>query len=94
MSQQMVEDAKLRLVEKMLWHLGQIEKTYKVDKQKNARDLLLHQSLQGDSQCMQQVHSFRDDPNVFETYCTEATNLVKGDIARPRYNLCLGLLAA
>lgn len=78
----------------MIWHLSQVEKTFKTEKQKNARDLLLHQSLKGGSECMNAVRRFRDDPQVLETFMSEATKLVQGHVSRATYNMCLGLLAA
>ena len=72
----MVKDAKLRNANRILWHLGQVERTYKVDKQKEARDLLLHQALQGGSDSMEAVQNFKEDPQVFETFKAEATHLL------------------
>lgn len=90
----MVEDADLRKTERMMDHLSQVEKTFKVEKLRIARDLLLHQSLTGGTECMTAVQKYRDDPQVLETYTTEATKLVQGHVAHLPYNMCLGLLAA
>ena len=91
---QMVEDADLRKVERVMWHLSQVEKTFKVEKVKVARDLLLHQSLTGGQECMKAFQRFRDDPHVLETFTSEATKLVQGHVSRATYNVCLGLLAS
>ena len=42
------------------------------------------------------VHERRmeDDPQVLETFMSEATKLVQGHVSRATYNMCLGLLAA
>lgn len=77
----------MRKTERMMDHLSQVEKTFKVEKLRIARDLLLHQSLTA-------VQKYRDDPQVLETYTTEATKLVQGHVAHLPYNMCLGLLAA
>lgn len=90
----MVEDADLRKADRMMGHLSQVEKTFKVDKQKVARDLLLHQSLKGGTEYLGTVQAFRDDPLVLETFRAEATSLLQGHVRRPTYNVCLGLLAA
>ena len=65
---QMVEDAQLRTAEWMIWHLGQVEKSFKLEKHKEARDLLLHQALEGGAGCMEAVHKFKEDPNVLRTF--------------------------
>ena len=70
---QMVDDADLRKAERMMWHLSKVEKTYKVGKQRNQRDLLIHQSLEGGRECMIAVQTFRDDPQVLQTFISEAT---------------------
>ena len=90
----MVDDADLRRTETIMWHLSQVEKTFKVEKLKTARDLLLHQSLTGGTECINAVQRFRDDPHVLETYTSEATKQVQGHVSRAAYNVCLGLLAA
>ena len=78
----------------MLWHLGQIEKTYKVEKQKDARDLLLHQSLEGGTDCMGAIQAFKEDPKVLKTFRSEASMFLRGYRSRAHYNVCLGLLPA
>lgn len=75
-------------------HLSRVEKTFKVEKQRVARDLLLQQSLQGGTECLKSVQAFTDDPQVFETFRAEATSLIQGHVTRAKYNVCLGLLAA
>ena len=90
----MVEDTQLHEAERLIWHLGQVEKTFKLEKHKEAHDLLLHQALEGGSECMQAVHKFKEDPKVFQTFKAEATLLLQGHVSRLRYNLCLGLLTA
>lgn len=86
----MVDDGDLRQAERVMWHLGQVEKTYKIDKHKSAQDLLLQQSLQGGSEYMRAVQRYRDDAKVLETFTAEATMLLQGHASRVRYNLCLG----
>ena len=90
----MVEDHELRKADRILGHLSKVEKTYKVDKQKEARDLLLHQALEGGASCMQAVQSFKQDPAVFHTFRRQATMILQGHVSRAHYNTCLGLLAA
>ena len=68
--------AELRSAGRILWHLGQVEKTYKIDKQKEARDLLLHQALKGGSKNMEAVQKFKKNPEVLQTFKTEATWLL------------------
>ena len=89
----MVEDADLRRAERVLWHLGQVEKTFKVHKQ-DAREILLHQSLEGGSRGIGAVDEFKQDAHVLSTFKAEATLLVQGHVRRQIYNVCLGLLAA
>ena len=74
--------------------LGQVEKTYKLEKVKEARHLLLHQALEGGSLCMQAVQKFKEDPSVMEVFRSVAKCLIQGRISRSRYNSCLGLLTA
>ena len=90
----MVGDAQLHRADRMMSLLGQVEKTYKIDKHKAARELLLRQSLEGGLESMKAVQMFRDDPLVLQTYKSEATNLLHGHVVRASYNMCLGLLAA
>ena len=88
----MVEDAELRRADQILHHLAQVEKTFKNDKVKTARDLLLQQALAGGSGCLDAVQSFKQDPRVRQQFCTHATLLLQGQMGRARYALCLGLL--
>ena len=90
----MEDDGELWRADRILWHLSQVEKTYKVDKQKGARDLLLHQALVGGADCMQAMQKFKQDPRVLHTFRREATMILQGHMSRARYNTCLGLLAA
>lgn len=90
----MVDDDELRRADRILWHLGQVEKTYKVEKQKDARDLLLHQALEGDAGCLRAVQGFKQDPKVLQTFKWEASRFLQGQMSHARYNTCLGLLAA
>ena len=90
----MVEDAELRKVECMMWHLTQVKKTFKVEKLKGARDLLLYLALDAGSRCIKAAQKFRDDPEVLNTFRSEATRLLQGHTSRATYNVCLGLLAA
>ena len=92
----MVEDDQLRMAERVQWHLSEVEKTFKVDKQKEARDLLLEQSLasSGRSSHLEAVKVFREDKNVLSTFKKEASHLLQGHESRTAYNMCLGLLTA
>jgi hypothetical protein len=90
----MVDDGELRRAERILWHLSQVEKTYKVEKQNDARDLLLHQAFEGGAKCMQAVQIFKQDPRVLLTFKREASMILQGHMSRARYKTCLGLLAA
>ena len=90
----MVEDAELRRAEQILHHLSQVEKTFKNDKVKTARDLLLQQALVGGSGCLEAVQCFKQDPRVRHYFTTHVTLLLQGQMTRPRYTLCLGLLTA
>ena len=90
----MVEDAELRAADRMLSHLRQLQKSYKRDKYKQARDLLLQQALDGSPECINAVCMFKDDPQVFSTFKSEATRILQGLVSRPRYNMCLGLTVA
>ena len=88
----MVEDSDQRKVERILFHLSQVEKTYKVDKRKGARDLLMQQALKGGTEELEAVCRFKEDPTILSVFKGEATRLFQGDISRSRYNVCLGLL--
>ena len=92
--QQMAEDDQLRLAERVLAHLSQVERTYKVQKHKDARDLLLHTALEGDSGCLEAVRRFTKDPEVLRTFRTEGSRLLSRQATCSCYNCCLGLLAA
>ena len=72
----MVEDAELRKADQILHHLTQVEKTFKNDKVKIARDLLLQQALAGGKACLDAVQSFKQDPRVQHQLCTHATLLL------------------
>ena len=74
-------------------HLCQVEKTYKVEKYKDARDSLLHKALDGESGCMEAVKGFTQDPQVLTTFISEAKKLLRGHVTRGCYSNCLGLLA-
>ena len=90
----MVEDSQLRKADRLMWLVGQMERSFKVDKHKEARDNLLHQALEGGSQYLEKVKKFKDDPNILKTFVEKATLFLQGHMSRPRYNACLGLLAA
>lgn len=90
----MLDDGELRVADRMLSHLSQLQKSYKQDKRKQARDLLLQQALEGSPESINAVCRFKDDLRVLETFKSEATRILQGHISRPRYNMCLGLLAA
>lgn len=90
----MLEDKDLRATNSVLFHLEQLEKSYKKDKHKRVRDLLLHQSLGGGSDCLEAVYRFKKDPQVLDTFKSEAIGLLQGHVSQSVYNLCLGLLAA
>lgn len=92
--QQMMEDSDIRRADRITWHLRQVENTYKVEKPKGARDLLLHQALEGGADDMEAVQKFKDDPRVLQTFKKEASTLLQGHTSRAQYNVCLGLLAA
>ena len=88
----MLDDGELWVVDRMLSHLSQLQTSYKQDKHKQARDLLLQQGLEGSPESINPVCRFKDDPRVLETFKSEATCI--RHISHPRYNMCLGLLAA
>ena len=46
---------------------------HRMERQKGARDLLLHQVLVEGADCMQAVQKFKQDPKVFHTFTKEAT---------------------
>ena len=86
----MVEDADLRKVQQI-----QIEKTFKVEKTKGTRDVLLRQALEGGGETLRCVKHFNDDPQVLNNSKKEAKlQLLQGLVSRRRYSLCLGFLAA
>lgn len=58
----MMEDSDIRRADRITWHLRQVENTYKVEKPKGARDLLLHQALEGGADDMEAVQKFKDAP--------------------------------
>jgi hypothetical protein len=89
-----VDDGEPQRAERILWHLSQVEKTYKVEKQNDARDLLLHQAFEGGAKCMQAVQIFKQDPRVLHTFRKEASMILLGHTSRARYNTYLGLMAA
>ena len=88
----MDDDCHLRKADRLLWHLSQLEKTYKVEKHKDARDLLLKQALEGGADTMQAVQKFKNDPRILAHFTKEAEAIRRGHASRPRYNTCLGLL--
>ena len=90
----MLEDNEIREANRVLAHLEQLQKTYKKEKHKRARDLLLHQALAGDRDCLEVVNRFSSDGEVMERFKVEATSLLQGHVNRSTYNVCLGLLAA
>lgn len=92
---QMVDDSDLRLADRVLRHLGEVEKTYKLGKKKDSRDRLLHFSLSDDTQeLLEEVWKYMQDKRVCEVFRDEATSLLQGHISRTRYTRCLGLLTA
>ena len=91
---QLVEDTQLREADRILWHLGQVEKSFKLEKHKVARDLLLNQALEGGAGFLEAVQHFKEDPAVLTLFKREATLLLEGHVSRSKYNSCLGLVAA
>ena len=90
----MVEDAELRKADRVIQHLSAIYKSYNRIKAKKGRYLLLESTLEGGSECLQAVKTFRSDPKVLSAFKQNATSLLQGQLSRSRYNTCLGLLAA
>ena len=86
----MVDADDMRRVDRMFWHLGQI---YKVEKHKDAKDLLLHQSLEKDTDCMGAVQAFKEDPKVLQTFRREASMFLYRQRSHANYDLCLELLS-
>ena len=87
-----VEDDHMRRAERMIWQ-SQVEKTFKLDRPKETRNLLLHKAVEGGRlEYMGAVQRFRDDSQVLETFTSEGTRLVQGHVSCTPYNMCLGLI--
>lgn len=87
----MIDDGELRKADRIL---SQVEKTFKADKQKDVRDLLLHQSLEGGADHLKVVQRFKEDSKVLQTFKREGSMFLQALRSRTRCNTCLGLLAA
>lgn len=85
----MVDDAQLRGTDRIFSCMRQLQKIYKQDKSKQARDLLLCQALDGSSKCMEVLWRFKEDLQILQTFKTEATHLFQSHMSHTRYNACL-----
>ena len=85
---QMEDDAE---VSRCILHLSAIYKSYNRAK---AKYLLLEKTLEGGSDSLDAVHSFREDQRILTTFRETATAILQGHLTKSRYNTCLGLLAA
>ena len=75
----------MRRAERVIWQ-SQVEKTFKLDRPKGTRNLLLHKALEGGFEYLRAVQ------RVLETFTSEGTRLVQGHVSRTPYNMCLGLI--
>lgn len=56
----MEEEAQLLKVERIISHIDQVGKTFKIEKHKDARELLLRQAMEGGEEEMKAVENFRE----------------------------------
>ena len=89
-----MDDCKLRVADRLLHHLKQVEKSFQQEKKKVARASLIDSALEGRTEGMKAVQAFKEDGSVLEVFLAEAKQMLRGLITKARYNMCLGLLAA
>lgn len=64
----MEDNVQLVQAQRMLSHIDQVAKTYKMDKQKDARELLLRQAFEGGEAEMDAVQKFKKVMEVLHVY--------------------------
>lgn len=64
----MEDNVQLVQAQRMLSHIDQVAKTYKMDKQKDARELLLRQAFEGGEAEMDAVQKFKKVREVLHVY--------------------------